>query len=154
MSKVSSYLKTFLRTSSKNSPSAIGKTNLSLGESDGNANNNSQQITLQIGSDTMHDETSIFFETENTDFNYEMRFCVTSIYNYRFQKSLSCVYNELHFYSEDASSQLIVTLWSDYMSSISRQNDQATVLKDAFIIVPTILYFIMLSDDNILRASS
>ena len=71
MSKVSSYFKTFLRSNSKNS---VGKSTSSL-ESDGNVTNS--PISLQIESDNMHDETSIFFEAENTDFNYEMRYIYT-----------------------------------------------------------------------------
>lgn len=77
MSKVSSYFKTLLRTTSKNSSSSAAvKTSL---PADGNADNS--EITIQIGPDTMQDETSIFFEAENTDFNYEMRYSVMKYLN-------------------------------------------------------------------------
>ena len=67
MSKVSSYFKTFLRSSSKNSAGKLSSTRDSQ-------NSSNSPATSQIGSDAMLDETSIFFEPENTDFNYEMRY--------------------------------------------------------------------------------
>ena len=73
MSKVSSYFKTLLRTTSKSSSSSSAAVKTSL-PADGNADNS--EISLQIGPDTMQDETSIFFEAENTDFNYEMRYSI------------------------------------------------------------------------------
>lgn len=68
MSKVSSYFKTFLRSSSKNSAGKLSSTR------DSHGNSSNSPATSQIGSDAMLDETSIFFEPENTDFNYEMRY--------------------------------------------------------------------------------
>jgi len=41
---------------------------------DSHGNSSISPATSQIGSDAMLDETSIFFEPENTDFNYEMRY--------------------------------------------------------------------------------
>ena len=79
MSKVSSYFKTLLRTTSKNSSSSSASAAVKTSLPDGNADNS--EITLQIGPDTMQDETSIFFEAENTDFNYEMRYSVMKYLN-------------------------------------------------------------------------